>query len=169
MRAVPCIFARDFGKSDSMGFPVRGVFHSRPGHSQPQVVVDGDGNLLLGAEVTFGRLDGGVTEQELDLFEVSTVLAAEFRAGAAQVVSAKTLDSDGFRGGSTTLHTAQSLSSSPTTRPLLETGRSSRPALWPAAAVQESIRSLTHIGMATVRMRPPLPRRSAITQRPSRC
>jgi hypothetical protein len=37
-----------------------------------------------------------VTEQELDLFEVSAVLAAEFRAGAAQVVGAEPLDPDSF-------------------------------------------------------------------------
>jgi len=46
--------------------------------SQPQIVVDGDSNLLLGAEVAFSGLDGGVAEQELDL-------AAEFGAGAAQI------------------------------------------------------------------------------------
>ena len=66
-------------------------------HSQPQVVIDGDGDFLLGAEVAFGRLDGGVAEQELDLFEVSAVLAAEFRAGATQIVGPETLDTDGFR------------------------------------------------------------------------
>jgi len=64
---------------------------------KPQIVVDGDGYLLLGAKVAFGGLDGGVAEQELDLFEVSAVFAAEFRAGAAQIVGAETLDSDGFR------------------------------------------------------------------------
>jgi len=53
--------------------------------SQPQIVVDGDSNLLLGAEVAFSGLDGGVSEQELDLFEVAAVLAAEFGAGAAQI------------------------------------------------------------------------------------
>ena len=45
-------------------------------YSQPQVVVDGDGDLLLGAKVAFCSLDGGVAQQELDLFEVSAVLAA---------------------------------------------------------------------------------------------
>ena len=69
------------------------IFHL----SKPQVVVDGDGNLLLGAKVAFGGLDGGVAEQELDLFEVSAVLAAEFRAGATQIVGPETLDTDGFR------------------------------------------------------------------------
>jgi hypothetical protein len=45
--------------------------------SQPQVVVNGDGNLLLRAKLAFGSLDRGVAEQEFDLFEVSAVLATE--------------------------------------------------------------------------------------------
>jgi len=69
------------------------------GQSQPQVVIDGDGYLLLGTEVAFGRLDGCVAEQELDLLQVAAVLAAEFRAGTAQIMCAETLDTDGFRGG----------------------------------------------------------------------
>jgi hypothetical protein len=44
--------------------------------SQPQVVDDGDDDLLLGAKIAFCGLDGGVAEQELDLFEVAAVLAA---------------------------------------------------------------------------------------------
>ena len=38
-----------------------------------------------------------MAEKELDLFEVSTVLAAEFGAGAAQVVGAEVFDADLFR------------------------------------------------------------------------
>lgn len=45
--------------------------------SQPRVVVNGDGNLLLRAKLAFGSLDRGVAEQEFDLFEVSAVLATE--------------------------------------------------------------------------------------------
>jgi len=66
-------------------------------HSQPQVVIDGDGDLLLGAKVAFGGLNRGVAEQELYLLQVAAVLAAEFRAGAAKVVGTETLDTDGFR------------------------------------------------------------------------
>jgi hypothetical protein len=33
------------------------------------LVIHGDSKLLLTAEVLFGRLDGHVTEQELDLVE----------------------------------------------------------------------------------------------------
>ena len=39
--------------------------------SQPQIVVDGDDDLLLGAEVALGGLDRGVAKQELDLFDIA--------------------------------------------------------------------------------------------------
>ena len=68
-----------------------GTFH----HLKPQIVVDGDGNLLLGAKVAFAGLDGGVAEQELDLFEVAAVLSAEFRAGT-QIVGVEVLNADRF-------------------------------------------------------------------------
>jgi hypothetical protein len=51
-----------------------------------EIVVDGLRQILAGAEVAFGGLDGGMAEQELDLFEVAAGEAAELGAGAAQVV-----------------------------------------------------------------------------------
>ena len=42
--------------------------------------------ILLGAEVAFGGGNGGVAEQQLDLFEFAAGGAAEFGAGAAEVV-----------------------------------------------------------------------------------
>ena len=51
-----------------------------------KMIVDGLGEVLARAEIAFGGLDGGVAEQELDLFEVAAGQAAEFGAGAAQVV-----------------------------------------------------------------------------------
>ena len=62
--------------------------------SKPQIVVHRDFDLLLRAQVAFGGLDGGVAEQELDLFDIAAILAAEFGAGAAQVVRPKALDPD---------------------------------------------------------------------------
>jgi hypothetical protein len=50
---------------------------------QSEVVVYDDLDLLLGAEVAFRRLDGGVAEQELDLFDISAVLAAELMGWSA--------------------------------------------------------------------------------------
>ena len=52
---------------------------------------------MLGAEVAFGGLDGGVAEQELDLFDIAAVLAAELGARAAQVVRPEAFDSDFLR------------------------------------------------------------------------
>ena len=63
---------------------------------QSQVVVHRDGDLLLGAEIALGGLDRGMSEQELDLFEVASGLAAELGAGAAQVMRPKALDADLF-------------------------------------------------------------------------
>ena len=45
--------------------------------------------LLFRVQIQLDGLDGGVTEQQLDLFEIAAGLAAEFRAGAAQVVRSK--------------------------------------------------------------------------------
>jgi hypothetical protein len=61
---------------------------------EPEVVVYRDLDLLLGAEVAFGGLDGGVAEQELDLFQVSAALSAKLRTCPSQVVRTKTLDAD---------------------------------------------------------------------------
>jgi len=38
-----------------------------------------------------------VPQEELDLFEVATVLSTEFGAGMAEVVGAEVLDPDSFR------------------------------------------------------------------------
>ena len=61
---------------------------------QSEVVVYRDLDLLLGAEVAFRGLDRGVAEQELDLFDISAILAAEFRASTAEVVRPEALDPD---------------------------------------------------------------------------
>jgi hypothetical protein len=49
--------------------------------SQPQIVVPGNDNLLVGAQIAFGGLDRGVAEQELDLLQISPF----FRQSLAQV------------------------------------------------------------------------------------
>ena len=60
---------------------------------QSEVVVYGDLDILLGAQVPLRCLDGGVPKQKLDLLEIAAVLAAELGAGAAEVVGAEVLDS----------------------------------------------------------------------------
>jgi hypothetical protein len=64
---------------------------------QSEVVVYGDLNVLLRPQIPFGRLDGGMAEQEFDLLQIPAVLPAEFGAGAAQVVGAEALDPDLLR------------------------------------------------------------------------
>jgi len=108
-----------------------------------------------------------VPQQELDLLQIAAVLPAQLGAGAAEVVGAEVFDSDLFDDCSTIDQTAQSLSVSRLIFPLLEIDRNSRPSSIPAAVIQALIPCLTQIGMATVRMRRPLPSRSARTQRPS--
>ena len=67
------------------------------GISKPQIVIHRDIDILFRAQIAFGGLDGGVTEQELDLLEIPAVLPAEFGAGAAEVVGAEVLDPDLLR------------------------------------------------------------------------
>jgi len=43
---------------------------------ESQGIVDGEGQVLFRAEIAFCGLDGGVAEQQLDLFEISACLAA---------------------------------------------------------------------------------------------
>jgi hypothetical protein len=63
---------------------------------QTDVVVDRKRDLLLGAKITFGGLDGGMAEQEFDLLEVATTLATQFRLGTAQIVRSEVFDADRF-------------------------------------------------------------------------
>ena len=66
------------------------------GTLQTNLLVHRDRDLLFRTEIPFRRLDGGVPEQELDLFEVTSSLAAELGAGAAEVVGSEALDPDLF-------------------------------------------------------------------------
>ena len=65
---------------------------SLPSALQPEAVGDGDGDVLLRPEVSFGGLDGGVSEQELDLFEVAAEFAAELGTCPSQVMGAEAFD-----------------------------------------------------------------------------
>jgi hypothetical protein len=76
--------------------------------SQPQIVVDSDGDLPLGAEVALSGLDIGMSKKKLDLFEVAAILTTECRSGAVQIVSPKRSMPISFADCSTALHTAQS-------------------------------------------------------------
>jgi len=65
--------------------------------SQSQIVIHGNGDLLLGTEIAFGRLYRGVAEQEFDLLQIAPVLPAELGAGPAEIVGAEMFDSDLLR------------------------------------------------------------------------
>ncbi len=51
--------------------------------SKTQAVVHCDGNFLLRPEITLGGLDRGVSQQELDLFEIPTAFPAELMGWSA--------------------------------------------------------------------------------------
>jgi len=90
--------------------------------SQPQIIVHRDLDILFGAQITLRGLNRRVTEQEFDLPQIPAILRAQFGAGAPKCSIPICLDDC-----STTDQTAQSLSVSRLTFPLLETDRSSRP------------------------------------------
>lgn len=61
-----------------------------------------------GPEIVLGRLDRRVSEQELNLLDISASLAAELGAGAAEIVGAEALDPICLADCFTTDHTARS-------------------------------------------------------------
>src|SRR5260370_23863964 len=61
---------------------------------QAKVIVHRDFYILLRPQIALGGLNGRVAEQELDLLQIPTVLAAELGAGAPEVVGAEVLDAD---------------------------------------------------------------------------
>jgi hypothetical protein len=68
---------------------------------QAEIVVDRMAEFLLAAQVTLGRLNRCVAEQELDLFQLSARQVAQPGARAPQIMRGKVLDVSPFRS---TLH-----------------------------------------------------------------
>ena len=64
---------------------------------ESKVVVHRDLDILIGAQIALGGLDGGVAQEELDLLEIPAVLASELGAGTSEVVGTEVLDPDLFR------------------------------------------------------------------------
>ena len=60
---------------------------------QPKLVVDSISEFLLAAQISFGRLNGGVTEEKLNLFQLASREMALTSAGPAQVMWSEALDS----------------------------------------------------------------------------
>jgi len=61
---------------------------------QSNTVVHRDSDVLLRTQIAFRSLNGGVTEQELDLLQIATGLAAELRTGTPQIVRPEVLDAE---------------------------------------------------------------------------
>jgi hypothetical protein len=55
-------------------------------HSEVKEIVDRMPEILFAAEITLGRLDGCMPQQELNLLQLATVAVAQLRAGSPQVV-----------------------------------------------------------------------------------
>jgi hypothetical protein len=136
---------------------------------KPQIIIHRDSYLLIGAQIPLGGLDRRVPEQEFDLFEVAAALPTEFGASTAQVVGAEVLDPDLLR----------CLFNYRPDRPVAQRvaidlppfgNRAQQPAVFDAGRGRPGVDAvLDPDGMATVRMRRPLPSRSARTHLPSRC
>jgi hypothetical protein len=65
--------------------------------SKAQIVVHGNDDLLVGAQIALGGLNRRVTEQELDLLQIATALPAQLGAGTTQVMGTEVLDPDLLR------------------------------------------------------------------------
>lgn len=62
-----------------------------------KIVVDRNPVLLLGAQISFRRLNRAMPQQELDLLKIATRFAAEFRASSTEIVRSKLLNPDLLR------------------------------------------------------------------------
>lgn len=54
--------------------------------SQVEAVVDRAAEILLAAEIPLCRLHRDVSEQELNLLQLTAAVVAQFRAGSSQIV-----------------------------------------------------------------------------------
>jgi hypothetical protein len=135
----------------------------------PDAIVHGILQPLATSQVVLCRLNAHMTEQELDLFQLSACYVAEPRARAPQVVRSQLGKSC---LGCTFLHHSPDdffSDSFPQTDPLLFTHRKIRPLETRAATVQSSTAALTQSGTGTVRICPAFPTRSIMAQWPSLC
>ena len=107
-------------------------------------------NALLAAEVSLGRLDRDVSEQELDLLQFAARRVAQPSTCPPEIGGAS-LSMPALRAYSrTTCQTAFSVKLSPQAFPFLLTRRNSLPAVNPAAWSQSSSNALTQPGIGMV-------------------
>lgn len=133
------------------------------------MIIDSFSKALPATEITFCRLDAHITEQELDLRQLTTGLMTQRRTGPSQVVKRHFLKST--HRGHRLYQAPDHLGLKPFAAILLDllitlkTG----PADIPAATSNLSTPVLTQDGSGTVLTWPPLPMRSAIIQCSCRC
>jgi hypothetical protein len=126
------------------------------------------GEGLLHTQIPFGGLNRRMPQRDLDLLEGSAALVGQFGEGAADVVGREC----GAEPVSVSLdHLVDGLGahSCPVIRCLYCRRRAPGPPPKPAVASQLSTAAFAQAGMGTVRIRLPLPARSTMHHRPSRC
>ena len=64
---------------------------------KPQIIIDSNGDLPIGAQVALRCLNRRVPQEELDLLQIPAALAAQLGASPSQVVSPEALDPDLLR------------------------------------------------------------------------
>jgi len=130
--------------------------------------VDRIAEVLFASQVTLRRLDRNMAKQELDLLQFATSLVAQPSAGSPKIVGV-TAERKQFDAACLIMDQITfGVKPSPQTRPALLIDRNNAPEVTHAGIAQWSIAALTQSGTGTVRMCPPLPLRSAITQCSSR-
>jgi hypothetical protein len=65
----------------------------RHGRSEVKKIVDRMSEILFAAEIAFGRLDGCMPQQELNLLQLATAAVAQLRTGSPQVMRCNMLQS----------------------------------------------------------------------------
>jgi hypothetical protein len=149
---------------------VRELRRSRRIRFQPDSIIDCITESLLAPQVAFRRLHRNVPQRELNLLQFPTGLMAKTGASPAlRSWGARAGISQSFAFCFTIPQMTLGLKPVPQTLPALLIERRRVPAVIPEAAVQASIPAFTQSGTGMVRMWPPLPTRSAMTQCSSLC
>jgi hypothetical protein len=122
--------------------------------------------ILFTAEIVLCGLHRSMAQQELNLFQFTTAIMAQLRACSPQIMRSNVLQSRFLAAGSDHVPDNILRNAIAHTFPNLATARKILPSLTSAARVHWSRAALTHAGIGTVRMWPPLPIISTTAQWP---
>jgi hypothetical protein len=137
--------------------------------SKRDAIVYGVLDLLRAVEIMCRGGQVLVPQQGLNLLQLAASFAAEFGARAAQIMRAKMADPRGFGGRHHHIPDRPRAQREACDRAAFAHGDAKiGPEVIPAALVHSSRASFAACGIGTVRTRPRLPMRSAMTHRPSR-